>query len=122
MGAAQVELGFGNPGDRPVAGDWDGDDIDEVGLHRPSTGLFYWRNTLDTGNASGSIIFGDPADRFVAGDFGTPDGADTPGLFRPTTTTFYFRHTLTQGVADDQFAPPGAATDWLPVAGSFGSG
>ena len=120
LGAADFSFVFGNPGDKPVVGDWDGDGIDEVGLHRESTGLFYWRNTLDTGNADGTIFFGDPGDRFVAGDWGIVDGKDTPAVFRPSDTTFYFRHTLTQGNADSQFVfgQPG----WLPVAGDFGLG
>jgi hypothetical protein len=122
MGAAQISFLFGNPGDKPVAGDWDGDGIDEVGLHRESTGFFYWRNTLDTGVADAEIFFGDPGDRFVAGDWGTVDGKDTPGLFRPSDVTFYFRHTLTQGVADSQFVWTGAGSSWLPVAGDFGLG
>jgi hypothetical protein len=118
MGAAQISFVFGNPGDKPVAGDWDGDGIDEIGLHRESTGLFYWRNTLDTGNADGTIFFGDPGDRFVAGDWGIVDDKDTPAVFRPSNTAFFFRHTLTQGNADSQFVfgQPG----WLPVAGDFG--
>lgn len=120
MGAAQVELLFGNPGDKPVAGDWDGDGIDEPGLHRESTGFFYWRNTLDTGIASGEIFFGDPADRFVSGDWGVVEGIDTPAVFRPSNQTFYFRHTLTQGVADSQFTWNGAGSGWLPIAGDFG--
>ena len=119
LGAADFSFVFGNPGDKPVIGDWDGDGIDEVGLHRESTGFFYWRNTLDTGVADGEIFFGDPGDRFVAGDWGTVDGKDTPGLFRPSDVTFYFRHTLTQGVADSQFTWTGAGSSWLPVAGTF---
>jgi hypothetical protein len=120
LGAAEYSFLFGNMGDKPVVGDWDGDGIDEIGLHRESTGLFYWRNTLDTGNADGTIFFGDPGDRFVAGDWGIVDGKDTPGLFRPSNTTFYFRHTLTEGNADSQFVfgMPG----WIPVAGDFGFG
>ena len=120
MGAAQIAFLFGNPGDKPVAGDWDGDGIDEVGLHRESTGFFYWRNTLTTGVADGEIFFGDPGDRFVSGDWGVVDGKDTPAVFRPSDQTFYFRHTLTQGVADSQFTWTGAGTDWLPVSGRFG--
>ena len=106
-------------GDKPVVGDWDGNGIDEIGLHRESSGLFYWRNTLATGNADGAIFFGNPGDRFLAGDWGIVDGADTPAVFRPANTTFYFRHTLTEGNADSQFVSgePG----WLPVAGIFGS-
>jgi hypothetical protein len=122
LGAADYSFLFGNPGDKPVVGDWDGDGIDEVGLHRESTGFFYWRNTLDTGVADGEIFFGDPGDRFVAGDWGIVNGKDTPGLFRPSDVTFYFRHTLTQGVADSSFVWTGAGTSWLPVAGAFGLG
>jgi len=120
MGAAQISFLFGNPGDKPVAGDWDGDGIDEIGLHRESTGLFYWRNTLDTGIADGTLFFGDPGDRFVAGDWGIVDGKDTPAVFRPSDTTFFFRHTLTQGNADRQFVF--GQSGWLPVAGEFGLG
>jgi hypothetical protein len=120
MGAAQISFLFGNPGDKPVAGDWDADGIDEVGLHRESTGFFYWRNTLDTGIASDEIFFGDPNDRFVSGDWGLVDGIDTPAVFRPSNQTFFFRHTLTQGVADSQFTWTGAGTGWLPVSGTFG--
>ena len=120
LGAADFSFIFGNPGDKPVVGDWDGDGIDEIGLHRESTGLFYWRNTLDTGIADGTILFGDPGDRFVAGDWGIVDDKDTPAVFRPSDTTFYFRHTLTQGVADSQFVF--GQSGWLPVAGEFGLG
>ena len=120
MGAAEVSFLFGNPGDKPVAGDWDGDGVDEIGLHRESTGFFYWRNTLDTGVASDEIYFGNPADRFVAGDWGEVDGIDTPAVFRPANLTFYFRHALTQGTADDQFTWTGAGQSWLPVGGLFG--
>ena len=104
---------FGNPGDVPVVGDWDNDGIDEVGLHRPSTGVFYWRNTLDTGIADGMIYYGNPGDRFVAGDWGLGDGFDTPGVFRPADSTVYLRHTLTEGPADAAY--PDGKPWWLPV-------
>ena len=120
LGAADFSFLFGNPGDKPVVGDWDGDGIDEVGLYRESTGLFYWRNTLDAGIASGEILFGDPGDRFVAGDWGVINGVNTPAVFRPSATTFFFRHTLTQGIADSEFVF--GQSGWLPVAGEFGLG
>jgi hypothetical protein len=120
MGAAQIEFLFGNPGDKPIAGDWDGDGIDEPGLHRESTGFFYWRNTLDTGIASGEIFFGDPGDKFASGDWGIVDDIDTPAVFRPSNLVFYFRHTLSQGIADSQFTWNGAGSGWLPVSGDFG--
>ena len=119
LGAADFSFLFGDAGDKPVVGDWDGDGIDEVGLHRESSGFFYYRNSLTTGIADGQFYFGDPGDRFVAGDWGIVDGADTPGLFRPSNQVFYFRHDLTQGNADSQFTWTGAGSGWLPVAGGF---
>ena len=117
LGAADFSFDFGNFGDKPVVGDWDGDGIDEIGLHRESSGLFYFRNTLSTGNADGQFFFGNPGDRFVAGDWGIVDGKDTPAVFRPGNATFYFRYTNTQGPADEllQWGSGG----WLPVAGDF---
>jgi hypothetical protein len=117
LGPAEFSFLFGNPGDKPFVGDFDGDGIDEVGLHRESTGFVYYRNTLDTGVADNEFFFGDPGDRFVAGDWGIVDGADTPGLFRPGNNIFYFRHSNTQGNADSQFAF--GQGHWLPVAGTF---
>jgi hypothetical protein len=118
LGPAEFSFIFGNPGDKPFVGDFDGDGIDTVGLHRESTGFVYFRNSLTTGIANNEFFFGDPGDRFVTGDWGVVDGTDTPGLFRPANFTFYFRHTNSQGNADSQFvfgSPP-----WLPVSGVFG--
>jgi dipeptidyl aminopeptidase/acylaminoacyl peptidase len=119
LGDAEYSFQFGNLGDKPVVGDWDGDGIDEVGLHRETTGFFYYRNTLTTGVADWQFYFGNPGDRFVAGDWGVVDGVETPAVYRPSNRTFYFRYTLTQGNADYEFAWPGPGTDWLPVAGNF---
>jgi len=119
LGAADYSFLFGNVGDKPVVGDWDGDGVDEIGLHRELTGFFYYRNTLTTGIADGQFFFGDPGDRFVAGDWGIVDGVETPAMYRPSNSTFYFRHTLTQGNADSQFVWLGAGATWLPVAGVF---
>ena len=118
LGAAEYSFGFGNPGDKPVVGDWDGDNVDEIGLHRESTGYFYYRNTLNTGIASDEFYFGDPGDRFIAGDWGVVDGKAAPAVFRPANTTFYFRHTMTEGNADSSFV--WGLTGLMPVAGNFG--
>ncbi len=119
LGAAEVAYVFGNPGDKPFVGDFDGDGIETVGLHRESTGLVYFRNTHTTGNAHSQFLFGDPGDRLVAGDW-TGDGVFTPALFRPSDTTMYFRHTNTQGNADNQFIPNPIDPAWLPVSGITG--
>ncbi len=99
LGAADFDFLFGDVGDRPFVGDWDGDGIDEVGLHRVSTGRVYGRNTLDTGIADFDFIWGDPNDSVFGGDW-DGDGFDTPGLFRPSDQTNYLRNSLTPGIAD----------------------
>ena len=115
---AERDYYFGNPGDKPFVGDFDGDGFETIGLHRESTGFVYFRNTHTQGVADNSFFFGNPGDRLVAGDWGIVDGVDTPAVFRPAGTIFYFRHTNTQGNADSQFA--WGSSGWLPVAGNFG--
>jgi hypothetical protein len=115
LGAADYSFIFGNPGDQPVVGDWDGDGRDEIGLYRQSSGFFYYRNSLDTGVASASFFFGEPNDRFIAGDWGVVDGIETPAVFRPETARFYFRFSLSAGNADIGF--PWGASEWIPVSG-----
>jgi hypothetical protein len=117
LGAADISYYFGNPNDKPFTGDFNGNGVDTVGLHRESSGLLYFRNSHTQGNADFEFYFGNPDDRLFAGDFGIVDGVDTPGVFRPSNTTWYFRHTNTQGNADSQFV--WAQSHWLPVAGNF---
>jgi hypothetical protein len=117
LGAADTSYVFGNPGDKPFVGDFDGDGVETVGLHRESTGLVYFRNSHTQGNADAQFIFGDPGDRLIAGDW-TGDSVFTPALFRPSNTTTYFRWTNTQGNADDQFVAVPTNSTWLPVSGT----
>ncbi len=116
LGAADHAYTFGNPGDKPFVGDFDGDGIDTVGLHRESTGLVYFRNRQTTGIADSQFIYGDPNDRLVAGDW-NGDGADSPAIFRPADSRFYQRFTNTAGVADRVFRF--GEGSWLPVAGDL---
>ncbi|MGI9584222.1 MAG: Calx-beta domain-containing protein [Acidimicrobiia bacterium] len=119
LGAAEIEYVFGDPGDKPFVGDFDGDGIETVGLHRESTGLVYFRNSHTQGNADAQFIFGDPGDGLIAGDW-TGDGAFSPALFRPSNTTTYFKHTNTQGNADSEFVPVPNHKTWIPVSGITG--
>jgi hypothetical protein len=99
LGAADTSFAFGNPGDKPFTGDFDGDGIDSVGLHRESTGLVYFRNTLTTGIADSQFIYGDPGDRIVAGDW-DGDGVDTMAVYRGSNGVLYVKNRNTQGPAD----------------------
>ena len=119
-GPPDVSYYFGNPSDKPFTGDFDGDGVDTLGLHRESTGFLYFRNSHTQGIADNEFFYGDPGDRLIAGDWGIVDGTDTPAVFRPSNTTWYFRYTNTEGIADSQFG--WGASDWLPVAGTFGLG
>jgi hypothetical protein len=121
LGAADYSFVFGNPGDKPFVGDLDGDGIDEVGLHRESTGFVYYRNTLTTGNADNFFFYGDPGDQIVTGDWAQkpPNGTDTVGIFRPSNGFFYLRFTNTQGNADVSFMY--GNSNMAAVAGYFGA-
>jgi hypothetical protein len=119
LGAAEFDFVFGNPGDAPFVGDFDGDGVDSVGLYRESTGYAYLRNSLTSGIADLEFFFGDPGDRFVAGDW-DGDGVDSPGVFRPSVETMFFRFVNGPGVADATMT--WGEAHYLPVSGSFGLG
>jgi hypothetical protein len=116
LGAADFSFLFGDLGDTPLAGDFDGDGRDTVGVHRASTGSVYLRNVNASGVADTRFYFGDPGDRFVTGDW-TGDGTDTPGVYRPSNGTIYVRWVNAAGVADASWTV--GDPSWVPVAGSF---
>lgn len=117
LGEATNDYLFGNPGDVPFAGDFDGDGTDTFGLYRTSTGLVYMRNAHTQGIAHSSFIFGNPNDRFVTGDWNA-DGHDSPGVFRSSTRRLYVRYHNTAGNADAWM--DAASSGLLPVSGYFG--
>ena len=119
LGAAPHSYVFGNPGDKPFVGDFNGDGVDSIGLHRESTGLVYYRNDHSQGVAEDQFIFGDPGDCLVAGDW-TGNGTDSPSLLRPATATMYFRFSNEAGTADAEWN--GAPRGGIPVAGDMGLG
>jgi hypothetical protein len=111
-GFADTLIIFGNPGDYPLAGDWNGDGIDSVGIYRD--GVFYLRNTNSTGFADIVVPFGSPGDQPIAGDW-NGDGMDTIGIYR--NGTFYLRNSNTAGAPDLVFTlgnpgDVGIAGDW----------
>jgi hypothetical protein len=107
LGAAEFSFSFGNPGDAPFVGDFDGDGVDSVGLYRESTGFVYFRDSLSSGVADVSFFFGDPGDRIVAGDW-DGDGRDSVGVYRSSTGRFY--------VSLENAAGP---ADWSGYVGSY---
>ncbi len=118
LGAADFSFDFGNPGDTPFTGDFDGDDIDEIGLHRGSDGFVYLRHTLDSGVADQSFFYGNAGDVPVAGDW-DGDGIDTVAVFRPGDGNWYLKLDNTTGAADHGVHFHDHGDDTLPVAGAF---
>ena len=117
LGAADISYTFGDPGDKPFVGVFDGDGVETVGLHRESTGLVYFNNAHRPGVADSQFVFGNPGDRLFAHDW-NGDGRDSVGVFRPFERRFYLRYTNTAGAADAEHAF--GAEWWLPVAGELG--
>ena len=78
---------YGDPGDIPLFGDWDGDGFDTPGMWRqgPGGGFAYLTNTLPpdggSANAEFDFFFGDPGDEVFSGDW-DGDGIDTLGINR----------------------------------------
>jgi hypothetical protein len=99
LGAAEFSYPFGNPSDVPFVGDFDGDGISTVGLHRPSTGNVYLSNTLGASVADVQFIFGDPGDRMIAGDWDS-NGTETVAVYRPSNGLFYVKNANWNGPAD----------------------
>jgi hypothetical protein len=108
------ELPLGPPASAnwlPIAGDWDGDEVDTVGLYNPASGTFYLRNSNSAGPADVTFRYGPTSSTWkpIAGDW-DQDGTDTVGLYNPTTGTFYLRNDNAPGPADVTFryGPPPA--------------
>jgi hypothetical protein len=59
---------FGQKGDTPFTGDWDGDGYAGIGIFRPSTGFWYLDNNLD-GVADTQFRYGGALDIPVTGRF-----------------------------------------------------
>ncbi|HWC64826.1 MAG TPA: hypothetical protein VG777_02005, partial [Thermoanaerobaculia bacterium] len=72
---------LGEPGDLPVAGDWDGDGTVTVGVYRPATGEFLLRNRLSGGAPDLVVDVGVREGIPVAGRWAT-EAADSAGAPR----------------------------------------
>ncbi|MFE1793549.1 transglycosylase family protein [Streptomyces sp. NPDC059525] len=80
--------GFGQAGDIPITGDWDGYGHDQLGVFRPSTNTFALRH--DDGSST-SLEFGNPGDIPVPGMW-DHNGHAQMAVYRPSTNTFTVRH------------------------------
>ena len=104
---------YGSTGDRPFAGDFDGDGRDSVGFIA-TNGVIIHKNQLAPGPNDFGAYYGHTTHRLVAGDW-DGDGDDTLGAYRPDGAI-----TLWNGWA---LGTPAATVSLgakrLPVAGAF---
>jgi hypothetical protein len=121
LGFADYWFLFGNPDDKPFVGDFDGNGVDEIGLHRESTGRVYFRFSLTTGVADRDFIYGNPGDFLLAGDW-DGNGIDTPAIFRPSDGNWYLRLSNTQGIADHVISFGLSNSGFFPVVGDNAHG
>ncbi len=115
-GFANNQFFYGQASDIPIAGDWDGDGIDTIGIYR--NGTFFLRNSNSSGFADIQFPFGIPGDIPIAGDW-DGDGIDTIGIVRGNGV--FLRNTNTAGNADIQFNY-GLASDIFIVGDWNGDG
>lgn len=102
----------------PIVGDWDADDSDEVGIYDPATGMFYLRNSLDTGAADQSFQYGGPGLKPVVGNWNNT-GGDGIGVYTGSGN-FWLKNTPGAG-AHDTFVHFGTGAG-TPVAGQWVAG
>lgn len=74
---------FGQNGDTPIVGDWDGNGIDGVGFFRGGNSTFFLSNGFQGTVDIKPFIFGSPGSKPLAGDW-NGDGIVTIGVFSPT--------------------------------------
>jgi VCBS repeat-containing protein len=101
----------------PIAGDWDGDGDDTVGVFNPADGMLYLINNNSAGNPQLITPFSlgvvPPSAWPVAGDW-NGDGVDTVGIYSRSENRFYLANA-------NQAWPPGGITEFVcsvPVSGA----
>ena len=112
---------YGNPGDSPIMGDWNCDNIDTPGLYRQLDGLVYLRNSNSQGQADIRFFFGNPGDLPLAGDF-DGDGCDTVSIYRPSEQRIYVINELGEnngGLGDADYSYVFGNPGDKPFTGDF---
>jgi large repetitive protein len=112
--AAEVVVAFGQAGDVPIVGDWNGDGIDTIGVFRQ--GQFLLRNTNTAGAPELIINLGQAGDIPLAGDW-DGDGLTTVGIYQPASGVFQLRNGWTEGASDVLVLWGGV--DYLPIVGDW---
>jgi uncharacterized delta-60 repeat protein len=100
---------FGAAGDKPAAGDYDGDGFADVAVYRNG----FWYITQSSDNSFRAVQFGESSDKPVPDDY-DGDGKTDIGVFRPSNGTWYILRS-SQGFTGVQFGQSGD----IPVNGDY---
>jgi hypothetical protein len=116
-GLANFALTLGIAGDKPLVGDWNGDKVSTIGLWRPSTQEFFFKNSnRNTAPVIGGVKFGLAGDIPLVGDW-DGNGSDTIGVWRPSTRQFLLRNSNSTG-SPNRTVTFGTAGD-IPIVGDW---
>lgn len=107
LGAADMDFKFGNLGDSPLVGDWDGDLVDGVGVLRSSTGVAHLAGSLST-DAPTTTVSISKSDKPVVGRW---DVVDAVATYQPASGNFNLPGTEPLQYGNSHTAP---------IAGDFG--
>ena len=75
---------FGQKGDLPIVGDFDGDGVDEIGVYRDGKWIIDINHNHQIDAQDMVFEMGGYGDKPVVGDW-NGDGKDDPGTYQPTT-------------------------------------
>jgi len=120
--AKERTVRFGQPGDIPLVGDWDGDGMDGIGVFNPRSGMWSLDNNID---GRSDLVLRWSAMRTgdipLAGDW-NGDGTTSIGFFRPSDVTWHLRNSNTDGSEEVPVFRFGLPTDLPLVADWDGDG
>ncbi len=99
-GNPDITVQFGVAGNLPVAGDWNGDGIDTIGVYISELGVFLLRDSNTPGAADHAFVMGNPGDEPIAGKWDASMTHDGVGVYRPSNGLLFGKRTLVNGFAD----------------------